>query len=242
MSDTRTKILVVVEGERLDVGLMEKLFRIYSIDVDYEIVSYCTDLYTLYGAMFADNEPDAYSLLQVLKEKEPDALRKRIFDENYSDKLLVFDLDPQATLFTLERIRRMAEYFVESTDMGKLYINYPMVEAFYHMKAIPDCCFDSYYATLTELAAGEYKARVNECCRDGDPKKFATTRNECNTVIQQNIAKAWRLLNEVPEEDALPDLLGVLKAQLVLLQNEAHVAVLSTCAFFIPEYNPNLIR
>lgn len=242
MSDGETKILVVVEGERFDVALIEKLLRIYSLDLDYDIVPYCTDIYALYGAMFADNEPDAYSLVQVLKEKEPDALRKRIFDENYSDRLLIFDLDPQSTSFTAEKIRRMAEHFVESTDMGKLYINYPMVEAFRHMKSIPDCCFDSYYATLAELAAGEYKTRVNSLSRDGDPRKFATTRDECNIVIQQNIAKAWRLLDAVPDEDALPDLLKVLEAQLALLQNEAHVAVLSTCAFFIPEYDPKLIR
>lgn len=34
--------------------------------------------------------------------------------------------------FTPEKIKRMSDYFVESSDMGKLYLNYPMVEAFYH--------------------------------------------------------------------------------------------------------------
>ncbi len=242
MFDGGPKILVVVEGERYDVALVKKLLRIYSLDADYEIVSYCTDIYTLYGAMFADNEPGAFSLVQVLKEKEPDAARKRIFDENYSDKLLIFDFDPHSDNFSPEKICRMAEHFVESTDVGKLYINYPMVEAFRHMKSIPDCCFDSYYATLAELAAGTYKTRVHGCTRDGDPRRFAATRDECNIVIQQNIAKAWRLLGVSPYADLPPGQIEILKAQLKLLGNEAHVAVLSTCAFFIPEYNPRLIR
>ena len=45
----------------------------------------------------------------------------------------------------------MAEYFTESSDMGKLYINYPMVEAFYHMKSIPDNDFDTYTSSMEEL-------------------------------------------------------------------------------------------
>ena len=42
-------------------------------------------------------------------------------------------------------------YFVESTDMGKLYLNYPMIEAFYHMSNIPDPEYNGRVATLAEL-------------------------------------------------------------------------------------------
>ena len=41
----------------------------------------------------------------------------------------------------------MSCYFTESSEMGKLYLNYPMVEAFYHMKSIPDENYTSYLAT-----------------------------------------------------------------------------------------------
>lgn len=45
----------------------------------------------------------------------------------------------------------MANYFTESTNMGKLYLNYPMVEAFYHMESIPDENFNKYIVTLDDL-------------------------------------------------------------------------------------------
>jgi len=104
--------------------------------------------------MFEDNDPSDMDLLQLLKSREPDPVKRALFDEFYSDILLIFDLDPHDPGFAPEKISRMAKYFVESSDMGKLYINYPMVEAFYHMASIPDPNFDSYYATLDELIAG----------------------------------------------------------------------------------------
>lgn len=35
--------------------------------------------------------------------------------------------------------------------MGKLYLNYPMVESFYHMSDIPDEKYNEYIVTLDDL-------------------------------------------------------------------------------------------
>ena len=242
MAEEKRKILVLVEGAKTDVALMERLLSVYQIDIRYKIVSYCTNIYTLYHEMFEDNDPADMDLLQLLKSREPDPVKKVLFDEFYSDILLIFDLDPHDPGFAPEKISRMARYFVESSDMGKLYINYPMVEAFYHMTSIPDPNFDSYYATLDELIAGDYKARVNRENRNHDYRKFAATKEECNIVIEQNMNKAWRLVGGDSEVDLLPAQIGMLAAQLNFIRKDRWVAVLSTCAFFIPEYNPKLIR
>lgn len=241
MTEEKRRILVLVEGAKTDVALMERLLSVYQIDIKYEIVSYCTNIYTLYHEMFEDNNPADMDLLQLLKSRESDLAKKELFDVSYSDILLVFDLDPHDPCFTPEKISSMAKYFVESSDMGKLYINYPMVEAFYHMKSIPDPHFNSYYATLDELRAGEYKSRVNRENRNHDYRKFAVTPEECSTVIMQNISKACRLVGE-SENSLLPVQIEMLTAQLKLVRNDNRVAVLNTCAFFIPEYNPKLIR
>ena len=241
MSEKKRKILVLVEGAKTDVALMERLFSIYQIDFKYEIVSYCTNIYTLYKEMFEDNDPDDMDLLQLLKSREPDLVKKTLFDESYSDILLIFDLDPHDFGFAPEKIRHMAKYFVESSDVGKLYINYPMVEAFYHMTSIPDLNFNTYYATLNELSAGTYKARVNKENRNHDYRKFAATKEECNIVIRQNISKAWFVVGD-PEDDMPPSQAEILNTQLNSIQDENRVAVLSTCVFFIPEYNLKLIR
>ena len=242
MSESKRKILVLVEGARTDARLMERLLTIYNFDIKYEIISYGTNIYTLYGEMFNENDPSKVDLLQLLKEREPDPNKKLIFDILYTDILLIFDLEPHAPDFSPEKIRRMADYFVESSDMGKLYLNYPMVEAFYHMSSIPDGQYDNRFATLEELKAGTYKMRVNQENRNHDYSKFAANRAECNIVIQQNINKAQSITHEGNDPEYLPGQAHILTAQLALLTEKRKVAVLSTCPFFIPDYNPELIQ
>ena len=233
----KPKILFLVEGAKTDVRLMQKLLSVYGFDQKYEIISYNTNIYTLYNEMFRDNDPADLDLLQVLKEHEKEPRKKPLFDQSYSDILLIFDLDPQDPLFTSDKIQRMTEYFVESSDMGKLYLNYPMVEAFYHMHDIPDAHFNEYFATQEELSNGTYKQRVNQENRNRNYTKFAVTKEECNTVIQQNLEKARWLCN-VP--DGIPDEISILSAELRYWEQQM-ISVLCTCVFYIPEYDPKLI-
>ena len=245
MDNEKAKILVLVEGDKTDFRLMEHLFRIYGIRENHEIVSYHTNIYTLYNEMFRDGDPASIDLLQNLKEHERDPQEKKLFDARYSDILLIFDLDPQDDQFSPEKILEMLSFFVESSDMGKLYLNYPMVEAFYHMKSIPDEDYNSYTVSLDELRQHKYKERVNRENRDHNYTKFATTKEECSTVIRQNIDKAWllaetaRLVDDVALH--LPDSVEILKSQLRKMEEEQKLSVLCTCAFYIMDYNPSFL-
>ena len=46
------KILILVEGEKTDVKLMNHLLQVYGISADHVVVSYNTNIYTLYKTMF----------------------------------------------------------------------------------------------------------------------------------------------------------------------------------------------
>ena len=135
----------------------------------------------------------------------------------------------------------MQQYFTESSDMGKLYLNYPMVEAFYHMEEIPDSNYPDRTATLEELKKGEYKTRVNRENRNHDYTKFAVDREECNIVIRQNIEKGFWLTQE-DSTMQLPDMNKILLKQVDSLHTEQKVWVLCTCAYYIADYNLKLIE
>lgn len=243
--DRSSQILVLVEGTKTDLRLMKHLLHIYGIDQTHEVVPYNTNIYVLYQEMFADGDPSSIDILQLLKERERDPVKKEIFDAYYSDILLVFDLDPQDPQFSEKKILEMMQFFIESSDMGKLYLNYPMVEAFYHMKSIPDKDYNEYVVSLRELSEGTYKQRVNQENRNHDYSKFAVTREECNTVIRQNIHKAWRI-SEIERlmdssEKVLPESVEILRKQLLKIEVEKSVSVLCTCAFYIVDYNSKFI-
>ena len=99
----KSKILVIVEGAKTDFNLMKRLLNIYGISENHQIVSYNTNIYTLYNQL-PDNydDYDNIDLLQLLKEREKDESKRALLDERYSDILLIFDLDPQAPDFRSE--------------------------------------------------------------------------------------------------------------------------------------------
>lgn len=241
MDKNSPKILLLVEGAKTDVRLMKHLLDVYGISKNHEIVSYNTNIYTLYKEMFVDNSPDTMDVLQLLKEKESDPVKKQIFDVVYSDILLIFDLDPQDNLFSAEKIKEMLNYFNESSDMGKLYINYPMVESFYHMTEIPDKDFNERNVTMSELYEGSYKTRVNRENRNHDYTKFAVDKNECDIVISQNIHKGLIISGE-SYSNALPNESSILTNQLKSIEERRELSVLCTCSYYIYDYNSNLIE
>ena len=111
--------------------------------------------------------------------------------------------------------------------------------ALYHLKDIPD---DEYYdrqATMEELIHHTYKSRVNSENRNHDYGKFALTKEECSIVIQQNLDKGKKLIGDL--ESTIPDLLDILNYQLKYLDVNDAVYVLCTCAYYIADYNPNLL-
>lgn len=237
-----TSVLILVEGKKPDKTLMRHLLEVYGISASRNIVSYNTNIYTLYHQISSVDDFESFDLLLLLREREKNEENKAILNQRYSDILLVFDLDPQAPDYAPEKIKFLAGLFTESSDMGKLYINYPMVESFYHMKSIPDPEYDSYKATLQELRNGEFKSRVNRENRNHNYQKFAVDKKECDIVIRQNIEKAQSLVGDDGSRPfEIPSTQEILETQLSELQSEFQISVLCTCVFYIAEYNPKLL-
>ena len=242
MGEYKAKILLLVEGAKTDVEVMNQLLKVYGISERHEIVSYNTNIYNLYKALFRENDPEAVDILRLLKSKEKDVEKKLIFDERYSDILLVFDLDPQDSDYSPEIIKKLLGYFNESSENGKLYLNYPMVESFYHMRSIPDPNYYTYKATIAELKAKSYKTRVHRESRNNKFELFAVDRAECNQVIKQNINKSNMITHGYvidKEEPASSD--EIFSVQAECIKAEDRLYVLCTCVFYIYDYNPKLI-
>ena len=148
-------ILVIVEGEKREKEFFQQMFNVF--DLDYNIVCFKTNIYTLYLRM------KKYSfecdIRDVLKEQVKDADDIKLLSEKFLYTYLVFDCDAhhgeekdkgknipveKRVRANLEKLREMAEYFTNETDpsIGKLYVNYPMVESYRDC----DSFFDDSYA------------------------------------------------------------------------------------------------
>lgn len=234
----KRKILILVEGEKAEVKLMNRLFSVYTeFSEKYEIVSYYTNIYVLYNEFFKSGyADDNLDILQVLKEKETYKDKRAIFDESYTDILLIFDLDPHDSEFSASKIREMQNYFSESSDMGKLYINYPMVESFHHIKGFPDTEFKSRIVEKHELLDKAYKTRVHNESGIRDLRKI--DREQFNEVIKYNVQKALYLLEQIDVDLSSSERmefshLGLLDKQLENYLEHNYVYVLCTCVTYI---------
>ena len=56
----------------------------------------------------------------------------------------------------------MLKLFNNETELGKLYINYPMVESYYHLIKLPDSDYNNRMISLNGLTGKKYKRLVNK--------------------------------------------------------------------------------
>lgn len=240
-----SRVLIIVEGAKQEVQLVKALFAAYSLDAEYRVYSYETNIYELFERMFMSGEaPENLSLMGVLKERAKPQDR-HLFDEDYSDVLLIFDFDPQDNRFSAERLGEMLAYFDESTDEGKLYVNYPMVEACKDFGSTDDGSYIDRKVPFSDLA--RYKTMVSSAspyqsfARDYDRDVFdafivltATKACKIAGLIANSPVALSRAFREL-------DSCKILETQNELLAESDQIWVLGTCLLLIPDYSTSLV-
>lgn len=166
-------ILFIFEGEVREPALyktMKYLFLSDSIKDDI-IVSYCSNIYSLYQKMKEldafDEDVDSADIVQVLKEQlsnypnQQSELNKIENSDSISEVYLFFDYDlkriDELNKLSVEeqnsQIQELLEYFDNETEHGKLFIDYPMVESIrYFKKELPD---EDYVTYVTDMFIGK---------------------------------------------------------------------------------------
>ena len=149
--------------------------------------------------------------------------------------------DPQDKLYNAEKLYKLMEYFSESTEHGRLYLNYPMVESFCHIRSFPDPGYGDRQVRMEELEQGKYKARVDrESCLT-DIRKY--DKGHMSEVIYMNLEKLrQRFFEDNLSDDLYTPLRMTLRKQNQLLAGSDWFYVLNTCVLFVYEYNSSLLK
>lgn len=242
-----SKILLIVEGAKTEKLLMNQLFKVYGIDVlEKQIYSYTTNIFDLYHRIFEGSldELEDLDFLLALKEKCINPESSDLLTQDYSDIFLIFDYEPQDHMFKAEEISIMMNYFSESTDNGKLYINYPSVESFKHFKAIPDESFLSKNIHISEFQDRSYKQLINQETFCTDLRKY--DKEIFDYIISENIRKAEYLENQMISDNIQESYRHIDENHLLEKINHQFmqsslIPILNTSLYFICEYNINLI-
>jgi len=122
-------VLFVFEGKKTEVQIfsnLKKYFLNESTNTNL-IAVYCQTIYNLYQELDNDSDLDLFT---IIKEKIVDKYKLQyISSKNVSEIYLFFDYDGHAPNASQSKLENMLTLFNEETELGKLYISYPMVEA-----------------------------------------------------------------------------------------------------------------
>ena len=227
----RSRTLLIVEGGKTEPAILgnETHGLLSLIGADYEIVPFSNSIYELYEAYVAGEYDDIVSFLRTQKglKLDPSILSKNAFSAVY----LIFDFDPHHQKYSDDTIKELLRIFDNETELGKLYVNYPMVEAYYHLHSLPDPDFLTRTVSLNGLTGQAYKKLVNmTTCL----KKNRITREDLCHIIMHNYKKARKMTNS---QDALIDYHAILDTQLDIKARYNEIYVLSTFPFITLDYN-----
>lgn len=164
----RSQTLLIVEGNHEKNELFWLIFKCFheiGIDMD-NVWIYGTNIYMLYedivkeyGVDWAEEEMDIDLPFVISKKNEPNNLR---YKDEFTNIILVFDYERHDPNFSETKIVQMQKAFSDATDMGRLYINYPMIESYQHLKAIPDCDFAERKISVSLQPGRRYKELVGK--------------------------------------------------------------------------------
>lgn len=229
----KTKILLVVEGEKDEPRILGSAsYGLLSlIGASYEIVTFANPIYELYDA-YKNNEYD--DLVSYLRNEKGLKIDDNVLSKNaFSAIYLIFDYEVQDHKYSDEKIKELLHHFNNETENGKLYINYPMVESYYHLEKLPDENYNNKTISLEGLNGKTYKKLVNltTCLK----KNNITNKDMCY-IIMHNYNKSKFIINDYENEI---DYEKILEKQIDIKNKDNEIYVLNTFSLIPIDYNYN---
>ena len=236
------KILFIVEGINDEVSFVRRLLKKCSGSTGYEIYPYRCNIHVLAQLLYNDYpdfENDEIDIQLVLRSLEDDKEQKKLLGEKYRDIFMIFDFDPHHDVPHFDTVKRMLDYFNDSSDRGKLYINYPMMQSYKHFPCLPDDSFRGRTVSLQNCM--EYKRIVGQESRFTDINQYDYFI--FMSLLFHHICKANFILTGKYE---LPDVeeylnwksIDLFNLQVERVKSEEEIFVLNTCIFILADFAP----
>ncbi len=256
-------VLFVFEGVRPEENLFNAIDNLFlRIGSEKIVCTFHTNIYKLYEEIYGNDENvDDVDTVATLKDwllKKGDNTLVNYTSDSFSEIYLFFDYDPHAaqsnnlSIDVLnDHVRKMLELFNNETEHGKLFISYPMSEAFRYTKRLPDNGFYDYTCSLDECSDFKTNSAIfsyykntdfisyNRCKSDDDR---IVVFNNWKLLFAQNVAKANYICssnNKIPlsKNDISQDRIfnGQLKKYII---PKGVISILSAFPLFMFEYLP----
>lgn len=239
------KILLITEGQE-DKKVLSRIFRTYNKEVD--IVTFKTNIYQLID-LYDDQKMEYENIdLQHVLLHELSNLKSsevKILQDRYVDTFLIFDFDPHAPQARLDKLEDFVKFFQDSSDMGKLYINYPMMESYQHVndaklkKLEIDHQFLSKEFDEKDFVVHSKAAYKTRAKREGFTRRNLS-RQEWNWLISHHLYKLEKIVGSLRDSDFSQEMfLTFFKQQCESFRENKSGLVVNTSLSLVPELYPS---
>ena len=234
------RVLFVVEGDKTESRCVVNTFkRVMKInEEEVSVHKYSTNIYGLFDAL---NSGDYDSFIDFLRVKAKRLFKNCLKPSDYFSAIyLVFDLDPQDCRFSISKCEWLISFFDDETWNGKLYFNYPMVEAMFDMIQLNQHHFNKRTVSRIGLSSDSYKARVStKSIIKTNPGFSFRKKGILRSVINMNVNKYFYLIQETRNKSYCNQL-KLLESEKPFLSNNK-VSVINSSLMILHDYNSDMI-
>jgi len=226
------KILFIFEGEKTEKQVADNLTK-YFVNSNLNVqCAFCSDIYNLYGRLSDDEDLDTFAILKTIEYNK--VILSPYNRNDFAEIYMFFDYDGHIPNANDSVIKDLLLFFNEETDMGKLFLSYPMVESIKHLNDTID--FKELKVKAKENI--NYKKIVSEQCGNHLKNLTLLTKENWLEIIESHLKKMNFIVND---NYSLPT---SIISQVVVFQNQlskyleidSTVAVLSAFPVFLLDY------
>ena len=156
-------ILFVFEGAKREPDLFRAIETLFFQDKQNIVCSFGNNIYELYNELQSfEGDGDIVSILKERYQGQKDyPFTDDAKSSDFSEIYLIFDYDFQNKNISLDvmnsQLEEMLDMFDDETDNGRLYINYPMVEAIRYTKNLPDADYWTYVVSRKDGTLANFR-------------------------------------------------------------------------------------
>lgn len=253
-------ILLIVEG-KIERRILDSLRGLYwGGREDVFVYTHARDIYMLYRAMRdldvfdCDGGVDTLTVLKGQVKGEEAGRLSELSASDISETYLFFDYDFQNKFGSLEgnngALAEMLRYFDDETGNGKLYVNYPMVEALIFASRLPKDEYADYAVSRGQCMGDGFKKMARGLPQYEGFSHLLMSENDGEAPEKKasKAAKArenWEALKKITKDkaehicgEAAPSQSRIFRCQLDKFVNteECRVSVLSSMPLFLLDY------
>lgn len=260
------RILLIVKGKKREPELFEHVFSVLGLNDEPDIFPVGTTIHAFFEYLTSEyddglDNPDLESaLIDFLASRCPRSQEHinelaTLQAGHYTDVALIFDFDPQDNRFDPLLLKKLQSVYNESTELGQLYINYPMLESYCDFRYLGDYSFLDETVELGDVKGSAYKELVASKNQSMVNIKQLNGKTVA-AILAMHISKIQYLIEGVNKRAIVfesckhvgslcnqaysCDLEKVLNYECGLLNEMGEVATINTCLLFFTAWEKHL--